>query len=271
MRRWLQYGPLRPLTGTLSNLVVSGQLTGARLRDGLGPGRNTAAGSGDITALVKTFERPDSVRRLLESLRRHYPKLAVVVVDDSREPVPLPGTTFVSLPFDSGVSAGRQAGLDIITTPYTLLLDDDFVVHGGTRLARPLEALRREPPIDLVAGKVIDLPFPGSPRRGGLWPNTAQPAYAEGESIGGLPVTHKPPNFYLARTERLRKVGWDPMVKRLDHADFFTRALGELVCVQDDRWSILHAKNPFDEHYQAFRQDVAGDRLYLTAKYGAGR
>ena len=226
----------------------------------------------DVTALIKTFERPYAIERLLQSLARLYPELAVVVVDDSRAPTEHDGVHTLTLPFDSGVSAGRQAGLDLITTPYTLLLDDDFVAFGGTRIALPLETLQREPAVDLVAGKVIDLPLMRTPRRSGLWPTPAEPVLPEGHLIGGLPVIHKPANFYLARTDRLRRVGWDPQVKRLDHADFFTRALGELVCVQDDRWAILHARNPFDAHYQAFRRDVEGDRLYLAARHsGTGR
>ena len=39
----------------------------------------------DITVVVKTFERPECLRRLVSSIRRFYPGIPVFVVDDSRE------------------------------------------------------------------------------------------------------------------------------------------------------------------------------------------
>ena len=37
----------------------------------------------DITILVKTYEREDSLNRLVASIRRFYPRIPVLVVDDS--------------------------------------------------------------------------------------------------------------------------------------------------------------------------------------------
>jgi len=45
----------------------------------------------DLTVVVKTFQRPDALRRLLASIRRFAPSLPVYVVDDSEQPLePLP-------------------------------------------------------------------------------------------------------------------------------------------------------------------------------------
>jgi glycosyltransferase involved in cell wall biosynthesis len=254
----------------LSNALLSAELAAVQILSKTQPPAPGTQEVHAVTALIKTFERPYAVTRLVKSLRYRYPSIKVIVVDDSQSPQAIEGAQLVKLPFDSGVSAGRQAGLAQVTTPYTLLLDDDFVVHRGTRLEFPLETLQGTTNIDLVAGSVIDLPLlRRRTRRGGLWPSPARSLHEEGSLLAGLPVVLKPANFYLARTESLRRVGWDLQVKRLDHADFFTRALGKITCAQDDRWSVLHARNPFDDHYMAYRMDVAADRLYLAAKHGA--
>ena len=65
-----------------------------------------------------------------------------------------------------------------------------------------------------------------------------------GSFINGLPVYNKVANFYIGRTERIRLVGWNPALKRLDHADFFTRALGILTTVFNPNLKCLHAQTP---------------------------
>ena len=94
---------------------VSIELGLARVVDAL----DTAADDGrceQMTVLIKTFERPAVFRRLVQSIRRLYPSLPIVVADDSREPIRLSGVETVSLPYDSGIAAGRNAGLDRATT-----------------------------------------------------------------------------------------------------------------------------------------------------------
>ena len=75
----------------------------------------------ELTALIKTLERPNVLRRLLASIERFYSKLAIIVVDDSREPCRFPGVDTVVLPYHSGVSAVRREGLSRVTTRYFLL------------------------------------------------------------------------------------------------------------------------------------------------------
>ena len=64
---------------------------------------------GDVTVLVKTFERPDALRRLLSSIRSFYPRLPIVVIDDSAdalEPAPESITRYVHAPYNSLGAAG---------------------------------------------------------------------------------------------------------------------------------------------------------------------
>jgi hypothetical protein len=244
--------------------LVAGELAGARAL-----GAHADPALDNVTAIVKTFERPHIVARLLASLRALYPSLPVIVADDSEHPQPMPGVDHVILPFDSGVSAGRQAALDRVRTPYVLVVDDDFIFYRGTRLGPTLDRLARNPQLDIIGGQLIDLPYlrRRQPPLHQIFPTSAQPLVPIGSSIDGLLVCDKVSNFYIARTDRLRLVGWTPELKRIDHADFFTRALGVLVTVFDPSLRAFHAQTPFDAHYMAHRTDDHADRAVLAARW----
>ncbi len=222
-----------------------------------------------LTAIIKTFERPETLQRLLSSLRRCYPDMHVIVADDSHEPQKPDGVETIILPYDSGVSAGRQKALDAVKTPYVLLLDDDFIFYADTKLEEALNILEREPVIDIMGGEVVNLPsFKAADYRDArLHPTTRTSLVPPGTLLESLPVYDKIPNFYIARTERLKLVGWDHRIKRLDHADFFTRAKGILVTVMNKRFKILHAQTPHNLPYMKKRYDVKQDSAVLKMKY----
>jgi hypothetical protein len=73
-----------------------------------------------VTAVIKTFQRPRQVRRLVASMHRVQPDLDILVIDDDRTPTAIPGTELLAMPFNSGISAGRNAALRQIETPYFL-------------------------------------------------------------------------------------------------------------------------------------------------------
>jgi glycosyltransferase involved in cell wall biosynthesis len=89
----------------------------------------------DVTFLVKTHERPQCLRKLLLSLRTQFPRTRVIVADDGR--VSLRHRlddellTLLTLPYDVGLSAGRNAMLERVETKYFITLDDDFVLYDS--------------------------------------------------------------------------------------------------------------------------------------------
>jgi glycosyltransferase involved in cell wall biosynthesis len=262
-------GPLRVVARPAYAATVRAELAVQRLADRTSPQGHDPDRvlDGPLTAVIKAFERPRLLRRLVASLRRGYPNLRVVVVDDSRDPPRLPGVETIVLPCDSGVSGGRQAGLDAVETEYVLMLDDDFVFWRHTGLVDAMTHLDRHPQIDLVGGRLVNLPLFRSVDYPRLTPAPGSAAVlAPLMEIGGLPVMAKVSSVWVARTERLRLVGWDPALKRLDHGDFFNRARGVLTTVLDADLSCLHAKELFDRDYRAFRDDVAADKEVLRQR-----
>lgn len=267
LSRWFYYGRLRFLGRITYNLTIAAELAWHRLTDF---GKTSSPDSlDDVTAVIKTFERPRILKRLIRSIRRFYPLLKIVVADDSRKPTAIPGVETVILPFDSGVSAGRNAALNAVKTKYVLMLDDDFIFFRNTALVQALELMERYPEIDILGGKVINLPFYTSTdyRQAELFPTYAEPLRTPGSRIGAVEVMEKVANFYIARTASLRKIGWDENLKRLDHADFFTRARGKLLTAYYPQLQVLHAQNLFDDKYQRFREDDAIDKNVLYQRY----
>jgi hypothetical protein len=274
-RQFGREGRFRAVAGPVYDALVAQELLFERMMDARAPARQDDDRLlSDVTVLVKTFERPRIIARLLASVKRLYPTLEVVVVDDSRNPGSFQGATTVTMPHDSGLSAGRNEGLRHISTDYVLLVDDDVVFTRRTGLGPALALMEQTPEIDIMGGRLIDLPFYRTRSSGdgldAMPPTDARPAVALGTSIGGLTVCAKVPNFFLARRARLALVPWDARLKLMEHADFFARALGVLVTVFNPDLECLHARTPFDEEYMRRRLDVAAPAAVLAERYERG-
>ena len=227
----------------------------------------------DVTAMVKTFERPTTVRRLASSIWRLYPSMKVIVVDDSRDPIPLEGVETVVMPYGSGLSAGRNAGLRNADSKYVLVLEDDFVLFRGTRLGAAVAIMEQYAEIDIMGGLIIDLPFLGRrlPKEGKLYAYERAPSMPVGSTLGGLRVCERVANFFLARRDRLALVPWDEELKLMEHTDFFTRAYGVLTTVFNPELRTLHARTPFDANYMMSRLNFAAERRLLADRYRLSR
>ncbi len=223
----------------------------------------------ELTIVIKTFERYKALDRLLRSLKKYYPSVKIIVVDDSLHPKEISSVEKINMPYNSGISAGRNAALSQVITKYTLFLDDDFIFFKKTKVEDSLKLIDSDQRIDILGGEVIDLPLfkIHDYSKIGLYPTDSQPVAPIGSKISGLPVYDKVPNFFICRTDRVRKVGWDNNLKKIEHADFFTRARGILLTVYNENFSCLHAPTPFDGKYMKFRNDCAVEKLILMRKY----
>lgn len=231
-----------------------------------------AASARTVTMAVKTFQRPEVARRLVRSARRVFDG-RIVVADDSRHPMTFadPLVDVLALPFNSGVSVGRNAALDAVDTEFVLVTDDDIVFTSATDMEDARRRLEAHPEIDVVGFLRVELPrwFAVDFGADALFAGHREPLRQWDELVGGLPVRYKIEQVYLARTDAIRRVRWDPGVRMVDHADFFSRAAGELVVVLDSSIRAYHAQTPFDADYQRYRQDVAADLQYLGEVWSA--
>lgn len=205
-----------------------------------------------VSIVIKTFEREECLVALLESIRRLGLKSPVLVADDSREPY---GDRirerfsdldldYQELPFDVGLSVGRNHLVDRVKTDYFLLLDDDYVLDERTDLAAGV-ALIEANGLDILGGasydyKSIRYPWDRTIR-------TVQAAFTRGQLYSYLGTIQRDgdrqminyvtrtvpdyvevdiiPNFFIARTTAVRDVNrWDDRLKFHEHTEFFMRA-----------------------------------------------
>jgi GT2 family glycosyltransferase len=106
-----------------------------------------------LTVGVTTRNRPESLRRCLESLER-IADLApeVLVFDDGSNPgpTPLPGVTLIHDVTSPGYIAGRNRLVHTASAPYVLLLDDDAALIDGEGVRRALDLLGRDSRIGAI-------------------------------------------------------------------------------------------------------------------------
>lgn len=142
------------------------------------------------------------------------------------------------MPFGKGWFAGRNLAVSQVTTKYVLWVDDDFVFTARTRLEKLVDVLERTA-LDLVGGAVREISGfsttyrqllsvePGAP---GLGDCLRQKRGFHHELVGfpNCVVTDGVVNFFLARTDKVREVGFDPRFNRVAHLEFFLDGLGSL-------------------------------------------
>jgi GT2 family glycosyltransferase len=185
------------------------------------------------TAIIKTFQRPECLHRLISSIKKYYPELHVLVGDDGYEPSPCTGVGYIRLPVDIGVSAGRAAILKEVKTPYFLLLDDDVEFYRRTTI-EDLIRFVDQGHLDLAAGTCMKIkrkrfytrkkPQPGH----GLFDfrdnqlRLVRGNHGQGDGYELCDITH---NFYAARVDAVYSMGaWDPELRQNEHTEFFVRA-----------------------------------------------
>ena len=222
----------------------------------------------NVTFIFKSFNRQRQARRLCRAIRRYYPNVRIVIADDSRESLVIDGAEIIHLPFNSGLSKGLIAALERVETPFVMRMDDDLLLTPKSDVHGQLLFLQRHPEVDLAAIQMDARSEKAAEnyRKIVMKKKLLIPA---GTVMEGRDVVYKAPNVFLARTEKLRMVGYDPNIRMIDHHEFFYRAAGQIVCVQDPHAGVLHCHNRFDREYNLFRNDIEGDQAYLQDKYKA--
>jgi len=227
-----------------------------------------------FTIGIKTLGRPHLVLRLCDSIRQAIgDQVRILVADDGKyeehdqksldviEKIQSQcQAEYIPMPYDSGLSAGRNEMVRRTMTRYYMSLDDDFVVIPGAFYPANLIAfLDAYPAIHLVGSRISSRAPVSRVMRyceKGLCmvdgfhskiPLTG-PGISEKLSKGSSDV---PPscyltdfvlNYFMARTEALITVPWDDELKLGEHAEYFLRfrAAGKNVAFCDGIDSIGH-------------------------------
>ena len=227
----------------------------------------------NVTFLYKSFERQKQAKRLYKCLRSYYPKAKIIIADDSSVPLVIDKTdqnlTILQLPFNSGLSKGLAEGLKKVTTDYVMRMDDDELLTPNSKVHDQLKYLHKNTDVDLVGFQLTHLDIKRQIECYRRIRMNKQLKIPAGTFIDGKEVIYKPANVYLVRTESLRKVGYDPNIRMIDHHEFFYRAAGNIVSVMDPEAYVLHCHNWFESRdYEAYRGAYREDAQYIAMKHG---
>ena len=249
----------------------------------LGLVRNRQKVYRDVTILIKTFNRPKTVVGAIKKIRKFYPDIKVLLADDSQKTVEIDDnkTEVFSMPFDSGVSKGRNFLLEKVETPYFLMMDDDHYFNGRTRLEKML-SLTEDYDFDILSAlvfqrsvfkkelyrkKLVDFYLNLEIDKGTL--TFADGFYEKTDKYIRCDLVHQ---FIIAKTEPIRQLGgWDNRLKTADHADFFIRAKQSSLKVGYTplaRVDHVHRKDErFSKDYAKFRTRMSEFRKIWVEKH----
>ncbi|KAK2111726.1 Beta-1,4 N-acetylgalactosaminyltransferase 2 [Saguinus oedipus] len=221
-----------------------------------------------VTIATKTFLRPHKLMTMLRSIREYYPDLTVIVADDSGKPLEIKDNhvEYYTMPFGKGWFAGRNLAISQVTTKYVLWVDDDFLFNSKTKIEVLVDVLEKTE-LDVLQSVEMDkwgeervknyvreeeaeeeegvglMQEVGGSVLGNVFQFKLLLEQSENgaclhkrtgffQPLDGFPscvVTSGVVNFFLAHTERLQRVGFDPRLQRVAHSEFFIDGLGTLL------------------------------------------
>lgn len=219
----------------------------------------------DVTAIIKSFLREEYLFECVRSLWEFYPTIKIAVADDSYhegeemseakaawlEDFKARGGLYVPMPFDSGLCRGRNTLVELATTPYVLIGDDDFQYRPPARLEDMRAFLEDRPEYDLIGGRIIEKGelrnyqgfFDLQPGHFKITPLDLERApYQAGPNGMRWCPADLTFNFFIARTETCRSVPWDDKIKvSYEHSAFFIdlKRAGKLVAFTPDS-TVVH-------------------------------
>ena len=116
----------------------------------------------DTTIIITTFLRPDCLKRCVESIRRFYPEIEIIVADNGSPDPYLKRTLieahkcrYLDLSFDSGASFAKNAALNVTESKYALIIDDDFEFTKETKLEKFKIVLECDETLGVVGGNPL--------------------------------------------------------------------------------------------------------------------
>ncbi len=187
-----------------------------------------------LTAIIRTFDRPAALKRLVKSIRRYHPAMKVLVADDGVEATSCKQADYFRLPSQKGQAAAHNALLARVRTPYFLLMDDRAEIHRETQLPSLLDLVASDR-LDLAAGELIasQTKFWFFTKRklqsqhalleiAGDRLSLLAGSRSQGEGFWWCDLVG---NYFVARTDRVRAMGgWDPELRDDAREEFFFRA-----------------------------------------------
>uniref|UniRef100_A0A8C9IMY2 Beta-1,4-N-acetyl-galactosaminyltransferase 2 n=1 Tax=Piliocolobus tephrosceles TaxID=591936 RepID=A0A8C9IMY2_9PRIM len=160
-----------------------------------------------VTIATKTFLRPHKLMIMLRSIREYYPDLTVIVADDSKKPLEIKDNhvEYYTMPFG-------KVCWSAVARSWLTAASISWVQVGGS-----------------VLGNVFQFKLLLEQSENGACLHKRTGFFQPLDGFPNCVVTSGVVNFFLAHTERLQRVGFDPRLQRVAHSEFFIDGLGTLL------------------------------------------
>lgn len=233
-----------------------------------------------------TFMRDDKMKECVESIRKYYPDDWVrIYIADQNENISdetqkyynnlaSKGHVIVKVPYNSGLSHGRNTLVNQVKEPYLLIVDDDFRFTNKTDLTKLKNVLESKDDIGICGGKLLGQ----DPYLAWMYYNPIlkkifkiKTNYVPHPIFKTQKYPYRPTetlyeysdivlNFFLAKTEVFKDFQWDEDLVLAEHTDAFLR-------LKETKWKVVYTTEVECEHnhfnnssdYQNFRSNINRD------------
>jgi len=219
---------------------------------------------------IKTFMREKPILNCIHSIEENLKNYHIYIADDSEtisedkqilyNKLKKEGHIIIRLPFDVGISKGRNEIVKRVKEKYMLYLDDDFVITPDNNFEKIIDILEQRPDIGLITGCLIYDNHPtGYEFNLSIRDRTIfkEPLTSEWEKYGKLKIrrTDLGLNFFICRIKMLKEIKWDErFIIFTEHLDFFLQ-------VKQSHWKVyycpemrsIHDATMLDREYAKYR------------------
>lgn len=245
----------------------------------------------DTTAVLISFLRPEYTKECVRSLREMYPDIHILVAEnaefnqDLADYVSQYGGKYFLMPFDSGVCYARNRLVELVTTEYVLVGDDDFFYTPEAKVPEMAEFLRNHKEVSLIGGRIFEnnkvLNYQGTidlyPDHFHYKPLDEELNKYDKASGISYQITDITFNFFVARVNEIRHIKWDEQIKvAFEHSDWFIslKKAGVTVAYTPDAIVVhkpehikrLFANSEQQKTYSGYRMRRS-DKVYFFKKH----
>ncbi len=287
-----QYGgcvKLLPYTNSISSTDIKKRIIDRGIEE---PPKVAITEDFKIAIGIKTFMREAVLWKNLDAIKKYCPfRYRLYIADDgpmSDEKqskyyrLEQAGHKIIKLPFDSGISVGRNAIINAVEEDYVWMTDDDVTLADTESLSLMRKVLDDSPDIGLVAAIIRNERDGGYfccegyakgiqfIKDGALLKRipAARLIHSTGDNGGpGYIVADQVPNSFLAKRTLFHDIKWDNRIKiEYEHMDFFLTLLKTkwkaAICLEA---KLLHLDCLPDQEYFTYRR--AGSPAYFQGKH----
>ena len=118
-----------------------------------------------VTICVKTIYRSKAISKFVSDTRRILPYVTIIIADDSDDDYKIknqksiqnaspndPNIIYIPLPYDSGLSKGRNECVKKVKTLYTIITDDTRTINHADSVYKLVDYLDKNREYDIITG-----------------------------------------------------------------------------------------------------------------------